>query len=320
VTIETSIGELQKNMTAMLIDINGTVGILKTELMEPIEVELEKINATIADVHDGVLTITSTLGDIQEDLEAIKDDISLELISVVGDIEEGLANVTAAIIDAEGNILLELGQVTVKLEDINATLTDINADVVTIRTDIGTIKGKITSIEGDVATIETDIGTIKTILEEWTGVTTSSITTPVGTFVIFVLTNSTLEGPATFSDSTLTLIVSGQTGTTGTLNVKIPRQLLVGLGSSIDEFAVTLNGRRVSFTYTEEEALYTVRLRYTHSTHTIKIHLSHPDSLPQSLWALLVIVLTMTIPAIAIMPFALKTRKRSSAKAQPPSS
>jgi len=310
VTIQTDIGEIQTDVTAInakLTAINETVGIVKTDLMGLVEVELDKINATIADVQDGLVTVNSTLGDIQLDLG----DVTLELISVQGDIKEGVTNITAAITDAEGNILVELGHVEVTLEDINATLEIIDGSLVTIRTDIGTIEGTITSIRGDIATIETDIGTIEAILEEWTGVTTSSITTPVGTFDIMVLTNSTLEGSVTFSDNALTMIVSGQTGTTGILNVKIPRQLLIGIESNIEDLVVTINGRRVSFTYTEEAELYTVRATYTHSTHTIMIYLSEsqtPDVL--TLWILLVVAFTIAISAIVATPYVLATRRR----------
>jgi len=316
VTIETDIGAIQTNIDAInlkLTEINETVAIVDwTDLMQSIEVELAKINATIAEVKDGLVTIDSTLGGIQRDLEDVKDYISFELVNVTGDIKEGLLNVTAAITDAEGNILLELGQVEVKLEDVDATLTDIDGNLVTIKTDIGTIKGKITSVQGDVATIETDIGIIKTILEEWTGVTTSSITTPAGTFDVMVLTNSTLEGPATFSDNTLTLIVSGQTGTAGVANVMIPRQLLVGLGSNVENLAVTINGRPVSFTYTEESELYMVRVLYSHSKHTIKVHLAESQPPLPLMWVLLVIALTIAIPTIGTTPFILKARKKPS--------
>jgi len=313
VTIDSTLGSIEadiEDINAKLTAINETVGIVKTDLMGLIEVELDKINATIGDIQDGLVTITSTLGDIQLDLADVKDDISFELISVIGDIEEGLVDVTAAITDAEGNILLELGQVEVRLEDINATLVIIDGSLVTIRTDIGTIEGTITSIRGDIATIETDIGVIKAILEEWTGVTTSSITTPVGTFDIMVLTNSTLEGPVTFSDNALTMIVSGQTGTTGILNVKIPRQLLVGIGSNIDEFAVTINGRRASFTYAEEAEVYTVRIVYTHSTQTIKIYLAGSQPPPQPLWTLLTVALAIAVTTIVTTRYILRMRKK----------
>jgi len=309
VTIQTSIGLIETNVTAInarLTAINETVGIVKTDLMGLIEVELDKINATIADVQDGLVTINSTLGEVRVGIR----DVSLELDSVEGDIKEGVAKITGAVTDAEGNILAELGQVEVRLKDINATLISIDGSLVTIRTDIGTIKGTITSIQGDIATIETDIGLVKAILEEWTGITTSSITTPTGTSDIMVLTNSTLEGSVTFSGNILTIVVSGQTGTTGTVNVKIPRQLLIGIGSNIEKMAVAINGRQVSFTYAEESEVYAVRIVYTHSTQTIKIYLAGSQSSPLPLWILLSVALAMAVTTIVTALRILRVRKK----------
>jgi archaellum component FlaC len=306
VTIQTDIGQIEENVTAInakLTAINETLGIIDTTLGS-IGVELDEIEASMTDVQGGLVTINTTLGDVQVDIE----DVSLELVAVGGDIEEGVTSITGAITDAEGNILLELGDVEVTLEDINATLASVDGSLVRIKTDIGSIDGTITSIRGDIAAIETDIGVIKVILEEWTGVTTSTITTPVGSFDIMVLTNSTIEGPAIYSDNTLTLIVSGQTGTTGLLNLRIPRQLLVGIGSNIEELVVTINDRRVSFTYTEEAELYLVRLLYTHSTNTIEIHLTKSQPYTWSLWILLAVAFAGALIPIAI---ALGIRWRS---------
>jgi len=312
-TIESDLGSIEddiNDINAEISDIDGTLVTIQTDI-GLIRTNVTAINTTLVDIQNGVVTISSTLGEVQLDLEDVKNAISFELDSILGDIEEGLANVTAAITDAEGNILLELGEVEVELADISATLTIVEGDIVAIETDIGTIKGKITSIQGDIATIETDIGAIRAILEDWAGVTTSLITTPAGAFKVMLVTNSTLEGPATFSDNTLTLVVSGETGTTGMLNVRIPRQLLVGLGSNIDEFAVTINGTPVSFTYTEEEELYTVRVLYAHSTHTVRIHLSRPEAPLQLSWILLVAVLTAVIPAVVMTSYVIKTRKET---------
>ena len=312
-TIQSTLGSIEvdiDDVNGEISDIDGTLVTIQTDI-GLIRTNVTAIHATIVDVQDGLVTLDSTLGAVQLDLEEVKDDISFELVGVVGDIEEGLANVTAAITDAEGNILAELGQVEVKLDEINAALTNIDGSLVTIGTDIGNIEGAITSIQGDVATIETDIGVIIAILEEWTGVTTSSITTPVGTFDIMFLTNSTLEDAVSFSDSTLTLVVSGEAGTTGTLSVMIPKQLLVGIGSNIDEFAVTINGSPVSFTYAEEAELYAVRIMYTHSVHTIRIHMAGlSEQPPLALWILLTIVLATATTAIGAALYTQKTQKK----------
>ena len=323
VEIQTSIGLIETNVTAInakLTAINETVAIVSTDLLGSIEVELVKINATIADVHDGLLTINTTLGAIQDDVDAVKDYISVELVSVTGDIKEGLANVTAAVTDAAGNILLELGQVEVRLADINATLVDVEGTSVTLKTDIGSINGTITSIQGNIATIETDIGVVEAgptsfaivaeILEEWPGARTSLITTPAGTFDTRLFTNSTLEGPATFSDNTLTIIVTGQTGTTGMMKVMLPKQLLLGIGSQMETVAVTINGRQVSFTYTEEAQTYLVEIVYTHSRQTIKVHLAGSQLSPLLLWALAAVAVVIAFTTMMIGLRVRRVRKK----------
>ena len=191
---------------------------------------------------------------------------------------------------------------------LTGTLIYLNGTVAWIKTEIGIIEGRITSLEGSIATIETDVGTIKTMLEGWTGGTTSPITTPQGTFQILVLTTSTLEGQITFSDNTLTIGLTGQSGTTGTTNVVIPKQLLEGIESSIDKVVVTNDDARVIFTYTENSEAYVLQITYTHSTHQMKIYLAGLRPTPFLAWAVLVIVLLAAV-ATGLAFYILKIRK-----------
>ena len=192
---------------------------------------------------------------------------------------------------------------------LTGTLISINGTVVWIKTEIGTIEGRIISIEGSIATVETDVGTIKTLLEGWTGGTTSPITTPLGDSQILVLTTSSLEGPVTFSDDIVSMTLSGPLGTTGTTNVVIPKQLLIGDESSIDKVVVTIDDEQVLFTYTEETEAYLLEITYTHSTHTIKVYLTGLPPTPFP-WAVLITILVVAVVAAAsVAIYILKIRK-----------
>jgi hypothetical protein len=193
---------------------------------------------------------------------------------------------------------------------LTGTLISLNGTVAWIKTEIGIIEGRITSIEGRIATLETDIGTVKTILEGWTGGTTSPISTPLGDFQILVLTTSTLEGPIASSNNVLMITLSGPPGTTGTTNVVIPKQLLIGIESSIDNVLVTIDNKQVVFTYTEQSEAYVLQITYIHSTHTMKVYLLGLPPTPFPAWIITVIVLIVAVVTSAAF-YILKTRKRA---------
>jgi len=193
---------------------------------------------------------------------------------------------------------------------LTGTLISLNGTVAWIKTEIGIIEGRITSIEGRIATIETDIGTVKTILEGWTGGATSPISTPLGDFQILVLTTSTLEGPIASSNNVLTITLSGPPGTTGTTNVVIPKQLLIGIESSIDNVLVTIDNKQVVFTYTEQSEAYVLQITYINSTHTMKVYLLGLPPTPFPAWIITVIVLIVAVVTSAAF-YILKIRKRT---------
>lgn len=191
---------------------------------------------------------------------------------------------------------------------LTGTLIYLNGTEAWIKTEIGVLEGRITSIEGSMATIETDVGTIKTMLDGWTGGTTGTITTPTGSFQILVLTTSTLEGPIEFSDNALILSLSGPSGTTGTTNVVIPKQLLVGVESSIDRVVVTIDDKQVIFTYTENPEAYVLHITYAHSTHLIKTYLTGLPPTPFPAWVIAIIILIVAV-ATGLAFYILKIRK-----------
>jgi len=245
-----------------------------------------------------LVSINGTVGTVKTDLGLIKvklDAIDAKLIRIEG--------MTATINSTVGLIQTDLDIINTKISTINGTL-------VTIKTDIGTISGKITAIEGDIATIQTDIGTIKTTLQGWAGGTTSSITTPQGTFKIFALTTSTLVGSIEFSDNVITLTVSGEPGTTGTTHIVIPKQLLSGIESTMDKVVVAIDDKQIAYTYTEQLEAYVLSIAYTHSTHTIKIYLAGLPPTPPP-WTLYIIIATIIVLAViaSLAIYVLKIRK-----------
>ena len=307
---------------ALLVGINGTVGTIKTDV-GLVEVKLDDINATLVSMEGNMAIISSTIGLIQTDVSTINAEIAsingtvATIISTLGSIQLDINAINATIVDIQDDLVTinsTLGQVEVKLDAINAKLTSIEGRSVTIETDIGTINGIIASIQGDIATIETDIGTIKTILEGWTGGTTSSIITPEGTFQILVLTTSALEGPITFSDNLVAITLSGPSGTAGTTNIVIPKQLLVGIESSIDEIVVTIDDEHVVFTYTEQPEAHLLSVTYTHSTHTMKIYLAGlPPTVSWILYVIATAIIVLVVSA-SLAIYRLKIRKPRVAK------
>jgi hypothetical protein len=271
-------------VNASYLTIKGTS--LKTFLLSP---TLTGWNAWLVGIQGNIATIKADVATIKASLEAI----NAKLVSIEGRI--ATINSTIGLIQAD-------------VADIKLNVTVINGNIATIQTTLGTIEGRITSIEGCIATIETDVGTIKTALEGWTGGTTSSVTTPQGTFQILVLTTSTLEDPITFSDNVLVLSLTGPSGTTGTTNVVIPKQFLVGIESSIDKVVVTIDDEKVIFTYTENPEAYVLHITYTHSTHLIKIYLAGLPPTPFPAWVVVVIVLIVAT-ATGIAFYRLKIRK-----------
>ncbi len=236
-----------------------------------------------------LVSINGTVGTLKTDLGLIEvklDTINATLVSI----EQGIA-----IIDST------LGVIRTDVDTIDANIATITGTVATIQTTLGTITGTITSIQGDVATIETDIGTIEATLEGWTGATTSLIITPEGTFRILVLTTSSLEGSVTFADDVVAVTLSGASGTAGTTNIVIPRQLLDDLESSIDRIVVTVDDEQVVYSYTEQPEAYMLRITYTHSTHEIKIFLKGlPPALLPLHWIVIGIALMIVIVGITL--------------------
>lgn len=242
------------------------------------------------------------LTDITNNIATIKTDIGI--------IKTNITDINARIINIEDNVAViqtDIGTITTNMDTLNTQVTTINGNIVTIQTAINKINGDITSINGKIATIQTDVGTIKTTLQDWTG-TTTSVVIPEGTFKILSLTTSSLESPATYSDKTLTVTISGTTGTTGHTNVILPKAFLTSIDSTIDKIGVTIDDQTVSFTNKDLAQVYVLQIPYTHSTHTIKVYLLGVPTAPFPITTAVAIVILILI-AIGIVAYMRKTRK-----------
>jgi PKD repeat protein len=277
----------------LLISINRTVGTLKMDI-GLIKVQLDVINAKLVSIDGNVATINSTIGLIQTDTGTIN----------------------AKIIDLEDTVVTiqtDLGTITTDMDSIQLKITSINGTAVTIRTGLGTMSGKITTLQGDTATIKTDIGTMRTALKGLTGATVSSIATPTGNFNLLALTTSTMQS-MTFADNTLTITVNGPTGTTGILNVVIPKQFLTGIQSTIEKIATTINDKLTVFTYTEDTETYVLSLSYTHSTDTIRIFLAGIQSQPLPPLTTILMIIAAIGVATAMMTIYMKRLRKKTIK------
>jgi len=103
--------------------------------------------------------------------------------------------------------------------------------------------------------------------------------------------------------------VSGPSGTVGTTNMVIPKQLLVGIASSVDEVVVTIDGEKVVFTYVEQPEVYVLQVTYTHSAHVIRVYLTGLPPTPFP-WAMFIAILVVAVVAVAgVAIYVLKIRK-----------
>jgi prefoldin subunit 5 len=306
---------------AWLIEIKDGVATIQTDITT-IKTNLNTINATISEIQGNIAAIETDIGTIKTDVNTINSKIItingtlVTINSTIGSIQQDISTINGKIAAINGTLVTietDIGTIKTDIDDIQLKVVAINGDIATIQTTLGTINGTITSIQGDIATIQTDIGAIKTILEEWTGGVTGSIITPEGTFRILVLTTSALEGPIAFSDNVVAITVSGPSGTPGTTNIVIPKQLLVGIESSINDIFVTLDDEQVVFTYTEHPKTYVLQITYTHSTHVIKVYLTGPPPAPFPAWTIALIVLIAAV-ATSVTFYTLKTRKPQVAK------
>lgn len=154
---------------AFLININSTIGTLKTDL-GLIALKLDTINTTLINIEDKIALLNSTMGLITSDLEVVNAKVTAINNTVAtiqtdfGSIQLGINEINAqlgAINKTTVTIQTDLGEITTSINNIQPEITELNENSATIKTSLGTLKGNVTSIEESIATIETNMGTVK---------------------------------------------------------------------------------------------------------------------------------------------------------------
>jgi len=162
---------------ALLVNINGTVGTLKTDI-GLVKVQLDAINAKLVIIEGRTATIDSAVGVIQTDVDTINasvcslDGTIVTINSCLGSVQQDIALINGEVNAIEGTlatIQTDLGAVQVDVSKINAKLVALNNTVATVQTDIGlvnvqldAINAMLVSIEGRTATINSTIGLVQT--------------------------------------------------------------------------------------------------------------------------------------------------------------
>ncbi len=113
------------------------------------------------------------------------------------------------------------------------------------------------------------LGAINETIANWTGVPVT-----VGGYTVGSLTTSEMIEPPVVVGNVIELRVTGPPGTVGRTVVMLPKDLLESLGATIDDVVVLFDGEPIDFTYTEYPTYYLLIITYTHSEHTITIHVT----------------------------------------------
>ena len=96
-------------------------------------------------------------------------------------------------------------------------------------------------------------------------------------YTISVKTNSSVLS-ATFNkdNKTLTIGVSGPSGTTGACQIVVPKAMI----NSSSDISVFLDDQAINFTLTQNDTYYTIDITYTHSTHELMTGFAHSSGTP----------------------------------------
>jgi len=154
---------------ASLININSTVGTLKTDL-GLLELKLDTINATLVNIEDKIVLLNSTMGLITSDLEVVNAKVTA-INNTVATIQTDFGSIQLEMNEINAQldtfnkttvtIQTDLGEITTSINNIQPEITELNENSAIIKTSLGTLKGNVTSIKESIATIETNMGTIK---------------------------------------------------------------------------------------------------------------------------------------------------------------
>jgi len=204
-------------------------------------------------------------------LIAVKNDV-IFLKTALGEIEVKLDNLNATLIEVKDDLVVlntTLGEIKAEIEDLNVTLVALRGDVAVLNTALGEIEVKLDDLNVTLIAVALDVEDMKETFQSWTGVTSS-----VSGYTLLTLTSSELVVEPTVTDSVVELRVSGPDGTSGTTLIVVQKDLLETLGATIDDVVVLIDMKQVEFEAVEYPTYYLVKIFYTHSEHTVTIHLT----------------------------------------------
>jgi len=155
----------------------------------------------------------------------------------------------------------------------------------------------------------------------WDGDETYADTTTVVNFAVVefpaetvfsVTSNSTVSQFSFDSDSKeLSFSVTGPSGTTGYVNLYIPKSLIADVSS----LTVYLDQQQLTYTYRDSGDSWVVLFDYAHSTHVVKVNLaSNSLDLSNLLRDPLTLGLTVVVIVVIIAALALLVRRRNKTK------
>jgi len=215
--------------------------------------------------------LSSTLTNWNAYLINIKDDVGV-IKTDVGNIKVKLDGLNATIIALRGDIAVlntTLGEIKTKIEDLNVTLVDVKNDVILIKTTLGEIKVKLEDLNATLIATALNVEDIVGTVNSWTGVTAN-----VSGHVLLALTSAELVKKPVVTDSVVSFVVSGSEGTSGVTLIVIQKELLETLSTTADDIVVLIDGKSVEFETSEHSTYYLIKVFYTHSEHTVTIHLT----------------------------------------------
>jgi len=190
-TVDDPIVDYLEAINATVVEVNGSVVTLTTTVGE-LNLTISELDATIVALDGTIATLSTTVGNIQVDLTAIGatiDSISGNVATIktnVANLQSSLSTVSSSV-DTLGEAI---GVVLVELDDLNAVITSLNGTVVTLDTSLGTIETSLHDLDASITTLSDDVAIIDTVLGSVAGTVTNiddnvaTIVTDLGTLQV----------------------------------------------------------------------------------------------------------------------------------------
>ncbi len=172
-TLAANLDTMEASIKSVVTTTEGDIIAVINTKTGTITAELNTLEAAIVSIAEGMITISTSLGEVQVDIAAL----DLTALNALG------VDITAI----KGNVATiktNLGTVTTAVSNLDAKVTALSGDVATVSTTLGTLQGTVTAIDGKVATIDTSIGTVQADISD---VSAKVDTTPAWIAVVLAL-------------------------------------------------------------------------------------------------------------------------------------